>query len=53
MKPDKEIELTETSRGRWEIAQPWHHTVNNIPRLGSPVEFFAIIGAILLISYLI
>lgn len=52
MKPDEPIDLEETAPGKWEKLRPWEHTVNNIPRLGSPVEFFAAILVILLISYL-
>jgi hypothetical protein len=46
------IDLEETAPGKWEKLKPWEHTVNNIPRLGSPVEFCAAIAAILLIAYL-
>lgn len=55
-----EIEMREDTPGKWEVRdlnkhphEAWKHTVDNIPRLGSPVTFFAAILAAVLISYLI
>lgn len=49
-----EIELQKTASGRWEFIQDRFHkrTIDDIPSIGTPVEFFAMLFCIWLVSCL-